>query len=161
MGPLHCWLDGLAAAGGAQAGLWAAAQTRQMSDLDVACWLAAEEKDLPGCIADETATRKARFRANGPRAASQGIQLTPLLRLRHICVAVSLQEGRLPGHIKEIKQHRLEKGEGRAAELSNLLADRSALISLYPCCTLALLRGKVPRMTIATARCQASIQQLL
>ena len=38
----------------------------------------------------------------------------------------SLQEGRLPGHIEVIKQHRLEKGEGRAAELSNLLADRSA-----------------------------------
>ena len=89
------------------------------------------------------------------------MQLTPILRMRHICVAVSLQEGRLPGHLEEIKQHRLEKGEGRAAELSNLLADRSALIDLYPWCTVALLRGKVLRMTIVTARCQASIQQLL
>ena len=73
----------------------------------------------------------------------------------------SLQEGRLPGHIEEVKQHRLEKGEGRAAELSNLLADRSALMISNHCCMVALLSGKVPRVAIATVRCQASTQQLL
>ncbi len=123
------------------AGLWAAAQSLQMSRPDVACWLPAAAKVLPGHIGDESATHKSQicvacscrrgaWQSKWTKGCFTGHSAYAALGSVPKPVWSSLQEGRLPGHIEEIKQHRLEKGEGRAAELSNLMADRSALMML-------------------------------